>query len=87
MPKEDNKILKYNHGETSLNVPFIIYADLVFAWKISTCYNNPTKSSTTKINEHIPSAYSLFTHCSFDLTKIILIFIEVKTVWKGFVGI
>ena len=24
MPKEDNKILKYNHGETSMKVPFII---------------------------------------------------------------
>ena len=28
MPKEDNKILKYNHGEKSMKVPFIIYADL-----------------------------------------------------------
>ena len=28
MPNEDNKILKYNHGETSIKVPFIIYADL-----------------------------------------------------------
>ena len=24
MPKEDNKILKYNHGEKSMKVPFII---------------------------------------------------------------
>ena len=28
MPKEDNEILKYNHGENSLNVPFIIHAGL-----------------------------------------------------------
>ena len=28
MPNEDNKILKYNHGEKSMTVPFIIYADL-----------------------------------------------------------
>ena len=28
MTKEDNKILKYNHGEKSLKVPFIIYAEL-----------------------------------------------------------
>ena len=27
MPKEDNKILNYNHGEKSMKVPFIIYAD------------------------------------------------------------
>ena len=36
---------------------------------MSTCYNNPEKSSTTKINKHTPSGYSLFTHCSFDKTK------------------
>ena len=28
MPKEDNKILKYNHGEKSMKVPFIIYVEL-----------------------------------------------------------
>ena len=28
MPEEDNKILKYNLGEKSMKVPFIIYADL-----------------------------------------------------------
>ena len=28
MPEKDNKILKYNHGEKSMKVPFIIYADL-----------------------------------------------------------
>ena len=28
MPKEDNKILKYNHREKSMKVPFIIYAYL-----------------------------------------------------------
>ena len=34
--------------------------------KINTCYDNPEKSSTTKINKHTPSGYSLFTHCSFN---------------------
>ena len=28
MANEDNKILKYNHGEKSMKAPFIIYADL-----------------------------------------------------------
>ena len=28
MPNEDNKILKYNHGEKSMKFPFISYADL-----------------------------------------------------------
>ena len=27
MPNADNKILEYNHGEMSLKVPAIIYAD------------------------------------------------------------
>ena len=36
---------------------------------MSTCPNNPEKSSTAKINKHTPSGYSLFTYCSFDLTK------------------
>ena len=36
---------------------------------MSTCHNNPEKSSTTKINKHTTSDYSLFTYCSFDTTK------------------
>ena len=28
VPEEDDKILKYNHGEKSIKAPFIIYADL-----------------------------------------------------------
>ena len=28
MPKEDNKILKYKHGENFVKVLFIIYPDL-----------------------------------------------------------
>ena len=34
-----------------------------------TCQNNSNESSTTEINKHVPSGYSLFTHCSFDKTK------------------
>ena len=70
MPNEDNKIIKYNQGEKSIKSPFIIYADLEsLLQKISTCYNNPEESSTTEINKHTTSGYSLFTHCSFDKTK------------------
>ena len=70
MSEKDNKILKYNYGEKSMKVPFIIYADLEsLLEKMNTCHNNPEKSSTTKINKHTPSGYSLFTHCSFDTTK------------------
>ena len=49
MPKEDEKILKYNPGEKSLKVPFIIYADLeCLLKKIDTCQNDPKKSFTEK---------------------------------------
>ena len=36
---------------------------------MSTCQNNPNKSSTTTINKHTPSGYSIFTSCSFDESK------------------
>ena len=70
MPEKYNKISKYNQGEKSMKSPFITYADLeCLPEKMDTCHNNPEKSSTTKINKHTPSGYSLFTHCSFDRTK------------------
>ena len=70
MPNEDNKTMKYNQGEKSIKSPFIIYADLeCLLEKTSTCYNNLEESSTTEVNKHTPSGYSLFTHCSFDKTK------------------
>ena len=53
MPAKDNNITKYNHGEKSMKVTFIIYADLeCLLEKMSTCINNPNESSTTKINTH-----------------------------------
>ena len=77
MPTKDNNIIKYNHGEKSMKLPFLIYADLeCLLKKMSTCQNNPNKSSTTKINKHTPSGYSIFTSCSFDESKIKLIIIE-----------
>ena len=67
MPSPNNNIIKYNQGEKSLELPFTIYADLeCLLKKIDTCYNNPDLSSTTKINQHIPSGYSIYTNCSFD---------------------
>ena len=45
MLKKDNKILKYNHGEKSIKVPFIIYVDTEpLLVKIDICRNNPKKS-------------------------------------------
>ena len=86
MSEEDNKILKYNHGEKSVKIPFIIYADLEFLLeKISTRHNNP-KKSTTKTNKHIPSGYiySLFIYCSFDTTKNMLNYYRGKNCIKNF---
>ena len=81
MPEEDNKILKYNHGEKSMRVPSVIYADLECLFeKMSTCYNNSEKSSTTKtINTH-----HLVIHCLHTVhliqQKISLIVTEVEIV-------
>ena len=70
MPTKNNNITKYNHGEKSMKLRCVIYADLeCLLEKMSTCINNPNKSSTTKINKHTPSSYSTFTHCSFDKSK------------------
>ena len=85
MPEEYNKILKYNQGEKSMKVPFVIYADLeCLLEKMNTCHNNPEKSSTTKINKHAPSGYSLFTHCPFDTTKNKLDYYRGKKCMKNF---
>ena len=70
IPQEDNKILKYNHGEKYMTAPFVIYADLeCLLEKMRTCNNDPEKSSTTKINKHTPSGYSLFRCCLLDTAE------------------
>ena len=67
MPSPNNNLIKYNEGGKSLKLLFVIYADLeCILKKIDTCQNNPNLSSTTKINQHIPSGYSIYTSCSFD---------------------
>ena len=70
MPAKGSNIIKYNHEEKSMKVPFVIYADLeCLLEKMSICINSPNESSTTKINKHIPSGCSIFTSCSFDESK------------------
>ena len=47
MPTKNNNIIKYNHGEKSTKLPFVIYADLeCLLEKMSTCINNANESST-----------------------------------------
>ena len=75
---EKNKILKYNYGEKSIKVPFIIYVDIESLLEsMNTSHNNPEKSSTTKISTQLPVI-----HCSHTVhlikQKISLIIIEVK---------
>ena len=70
MPTKNNNTIKHTHGEKSMKLPFVIYADLeCLLEKMSTCIYNPNESSTTDINKHAPSGYSIFTHCSFDESK------------------
>ena len=85
MPEKDHRILKYNHGEKYIKVPFIIYPDIEsLLEKMNTCHNNPEKSSAIKINKYAPSGHSLFTHCSFDTTKIKLDCYRGKNCMKNF---
>ena len=46
--------------------------------------NNPNESSTTKINKHTPSGYSIFTSCSFDESKNRLNYYRGKDCMKKF---
>ena len=42
MPVNDNNTIKYNQGEKSIKLPFIVYADLeCLLEKMSMCYSNP----------------------------------------------
>ena len=85
MPTKSNNIIKYNQGEKSIKLPFAIYADLeCLLEKMSTCQNNPNESSTTEINKHIPSGYSLFTHFSSDQSKNKLHYYRGKDCMKKF---
>ena len=85
MPTKNNNTIKYDHGEKSMKLPFLIYTDLeCLLEKMSTCINNPNESSTTKINKHKPLGYSIFTHCSFDESKNKLNYYRSKDCMKKF---
>ena len=85
MPTKNNNIIKYDHGEKSMKITFIIYTDLEHLLeKISTCINNHNESSTSKINKHTPSGYSIFTSCSFDESKNKLNYYRGKDCMKKF---
>ena len=51
---------------------------------MNTCHNNPEKPSTTEINKHTPSGYSMFRYCSFDATRSKLDYYRGKSCIKNF---
>ena len=66
MSSENAKILEFNQYQKSDKAPFIIYADLErLIENINGCKNNPEKSSTTKLDGHVPSGLSMSTISSF----------------------
>ena len=48
--KEINNVLKYNHGEKSMKLPFVIYTDSEsLLEQIDTCHSNPKRLSTAML--------------------------------------
>ena len=88
MPTEDEKILKYKHGEKSLKAPFLISFDNeVLLPKMSFSQNNPDKSQTEKKAEHIPSGCAWLEikvrdHCQSYTIKLEIIVITLENLEK-----
>ena len=60
MPSEKDNILEFSQHTKSDKMSYIIYADIKsLIRKIDGCANNPEKSSTTKLGEHILCGYSM----------------------------
>ena len=58
MASEYTKILKFNQYQKPDKTRSIIYSDLLSLMnKLDGCKNNPKKSSTTKVDEDIPSVF------------------------------
>ena len=70
MPEKHKNTLMFNRAQMSLKIPFVIYKDAEsLLEKITTCYNSPEESYTTKVIKYIACGYSLFTQSSFDSNK------------------
>ena len=67
MSSEKDNILKFSRYMKSDKMPYIIYVDAEsLIEKVDGSTNNPEKSSTTKIHEHLPCGYSKSTTWAFD---------------------
>ena len=54
MSEKGKNTLKYNHGEKSIKVPFVTYADAEPSLdKKGACHSKSKRSSTMKVNKHI----------------------------------
>ena len=70
MPSGDTKMSEVNEYQKSDRAPFIIYAYLECLIEKSDGYkNNLENSSTTEVNEHILSSFSISTTLSFESIK------------------
>ena len=60
MPSKNIKILEFNQYHKSFKAPAIIYSVLeCLMKKIGACKNNPIKSYTLKVGEHLPYGHSM----------------------------
>ena len=68
---------------------YIIYVDIEsLIQKIDYYKNNPEKSWTTKIGEHIPGGHSMSTIWAFNqIEKKSIVGIAERTAWKSFVNL
>ena len=88
MPTKDNNTLKYNHGEKSLKLPWVVYADFeCLPIKKQSCQNNPNDSYTERKAIHEFCGYSIDLVNSFDSNKTSTAFIEEKIALKSFLKI
>ena len=58
-PSEKNNILEFSQYMKSYKMPYFFYVDIEF-WikRMERCTNNPEKSQTSKLGEHILCGYS-----------------------------
>ena len=69
MPRKESTVEFYD-GQNQFRVPFIMYADFeAILEPIQGSRPNPEESYTTKINQHIPSGYCVYSKFSFGEVK------------------
>ena len=67
MLSEENMLLEFNQCVKYNEEPSLIYVVLEsLIKKISGCKSNLRKSSTAKLDEHLPCSYSVFTAWTFE---------------------